>query len=327
MKSLRRARCHSILQRLHRADLSKTKALIFYGGTAFGLSWGMHRLWRYCRRRGISFCVDCVEWYDPSDLSHGLLGIARRTEYAYRMRFLLPRIGQIIAISNYLENYFDQRSCRVTKVPVLIDPSEWQWHGSCSPDRFDDRLRLCYAGSPGKKDLVCNVLRAIPVLGHDANRVSVDIAGVDACELKKMLGSDSHLLTEFRECVRIHGIVARDAALALVSQCDFSVLLRPDRRSSHAGFPTKLVESLALGVPPIANRTSDLGCYITSGRDGILLDDERPTTLAIALRQLLALKSEQISCMKQCARALALKCFDYRVYADTMDGFLRSLEN
>ena len=39
-----------------------------------------------------------------------------------------------------------------------------------------------------------------------------------------------------------------------------------------AGFPTKVVESLALGTPVITNLTSDLGFCVFDGRNGVILD-------------------------------------------------------
>ena len=83
--------------------------------------------------------------------------------------------------------------------------------------------------------------------------------------------------------------MARANALQIVRAADFTVLLRPDARFAHAGFPTKLVESLSLGVPVLANVTSDISEYVRDGREGILLAGPTREAFAAGLRRALAI--------------------------------------
>ena len=69
----------------------------------------------------------------------------------------------------------------------------------------------------------------------------------------------------------------------LIAEADFTVLMRPNKRYTNAGFPTKLVESLASGVPVIANLTSDIGWAVRDGREGLKVDDYSAASLAATL--------------------------------------------
>ena len=55
---------------------------------------------------------------------------------------------------------------------------------------------------------------------------------------------------------------------------DFSIILRENKRYAEAGFPTKFVESIACGVPVIANKVGDIQKYITEYEVGFLIDND-----------------------------------------------------
>jgi glycosyltransferase involved in cell wall biosynthesis len=106
----------------------------------------------------------------------------------------------------------------------------------------------------------------------------------------------------------------------------FTVLLRPDERYARAGFPTKVVESVAAGVPVITTRTDDASLYIQDGREGILLDSESPRAFASGVRRILALGPAAWSEMGEAARRLAVSSFDYRAHVEPIRRFVLERE-
>ena len=80
--------------------------------------------------------------------------------------------------------------------------------------------------------------------------------------------------------------------LARVAASDFTILLRPVSRFSLAGFPTKLAESMACGVPIIGNLTSNIGDYVHKGVEGVLVANETPEAFAEGLLRARALRTE-----------------------------------
>ena len=97
-------------------------------------------------------------------------------------------------------------------------------------------------------------------------------------------------------------------------QSDFTVLLREDRRFARAGFPSKVPESLAHGVPVLCNMTGDMALYLLDGRECVEVSAPTAEAFAGALRRALALQPGRVAEMKRNARRRAEEDFDYRNY-------------
>lgn len=110
--------------------------------------------------------------------------------------------------------------------------------------------------------------------------------------------------------------------LTLVAAADFSILLRPDERFTRAGFSTKFVESLSLGVPVMANLTGDIGTYLTDGQEGIVLDAATPKACRDGILRLLSMPREQWLVMRGKARDRAVLSFAYEGYSSALCGFV-----
>jgi glycosyltransferase involved in cell wall biosynthesis len=93
-------------------------------------------------------------------------------------------------------------------------------------------------------------------------------------------------------------------------------------RYSTAGFPTKVVESLASGTPVICNITSDLGEHLVDGREAIICPDRSRASLIAAFERAMLLSSEERHRMRLAARRRAEEAFDYRNFTETMGDFL-----
>jgi glycosyltransferase involved in cell wall biosynthesis len=143
--------------------------------------------------------------------------------------------------------------------------------------------------------------------------------------LTRILGGSAGLLDQLGDTVNPLGRVPRSQVLEALQEAHFTVLLRPDRRYSNAGFPSKVPESLAAGVPILLNLTSDLREYLGDGTAALLVDDSSPMEVTRAIRRALQLTPEELSDFRRCARAKAEKYFDYRVYVDSFKAYLEQV--
>ena len=305
------------MRRLRSMDLTRTRAVIAYEPFLL-LLW---RLQRFCRRRGIDLIVDCTEWYDPWHRLGGLLG----WESELRNRWLQPKVGRLIAISSFLARYYRARGCSVLRVPPLIDMDERSRYPATPPAREDGALRLVYAGMPAKKDLLANALLGLRDLRASDLPVVLDLVGPSRQSLAACVRGGSRLLDRLGSALVCHGHLPHQVALGLVAGADFSILLRPDKRYAHAGFPTKLVESLSLGVPIISNPTSDIAEYVRDGQEGVLLEDSTPEAFVAGVKRLLQMPKEQRHAMRASARKRARDCFDYRRYVEPLREFVEQV--
>jgi glycosyltransferase involved in cell wall biosynthesis len=297
-------------------DLRDVSAIISYhGGSVF-----LVQLAFLCWRRGIRLLLDCTEWYDPDGLVGGRFGLVH-LDNEFRMQFLNRLIGRGIVISHFLERYYSARGCRVLRVPPLIDLSEPKWQLQ-SRGQNDGVLRLVYAGTPGKKDLLGSALHGLRVLVAEGHVVELHLIGPSREVVLACVDGDVGLLDALQSSLVFHGRVPQADVPGLLAMVDFSILLRPQKRYAQAGFSTKLVESLAAGVPVLANLTGDIAAYIRDGHEGILLTDYSAEAFVAGVRRILALTDAQKREMRLAARALAEQQFDFRAFVPQLGDFL-----
>ncbi|MEV5692515.1 glycosyltransferase [Micromonospora globbae] len=288
---------------------SRPSHVIVYGGYA---SYMFH-LQPWCRRNGVPLIADVVEWYDPAHLRGGPLGPLRMSS-ELAMRHYYPKCDGVIAISTFLEDFYRGRGVRTIRIPPTLDVHEI---------RLDPPVRavtpgvtLVYFGSPGKKDLLATMVRAVGRLEDEGAALEFRIHGPTRQQVHALLGGD-----ELPRNVVVAGRLPQHEVPHAVQAADFSVILRRPERFAQAGFPTKFCESLANGTPVIANLTSDLGKHLRHGVEGVVVDGDSLDAIVEALRVAVKLSPEQRLEMRRAARQRALDSFDYRPYAGDLARF------
>ena len=292
--------------------------IVYYGNSSRFL----FPLLSFARRNKIKLLVDVAEWYDYSHLPFGKYGpVALDVHFA--LTRLIPKCDGVIGISSYLTDYYSSRGVKSIRIPQLYDMHEEKWNFS-EPESFDPQsLNLVYAGVPGRKDLIGNAVRGLKILKAKGNKVKLHLFGPSMNDVRLCLDKDAPLVDELQGTSLIfHGRISPERIPSMLAKADFSILLRPDARYANAGFPTKLVESFAAGLPIIANLTSDIGMYLRDGDNGIVLEDWSVETFVRKICELNRLPNARIKQMKKAARIEAVRSFDYRNYIDNIKHFL-----
>jgi len=288
--------------------------VVLYAGFAAYFS----RLLPWCRRRGVPLVFDAVEWYDPSGLPGGRYG-PYRFSFELSARHYCVRCRNVIAISSYLRDHYRARGCNTVRVPPTLDVAAL---APVEPRAERPGLTVGFAGSPGVMQSFDTVVGAIASLAERGRAVRLRAAGMP---VERVLSSPAlarraaRRLPEYVECL---GQVRHEEAMELVRDADFTVLVRPVRRYSSAGFPTKVVESLASGTPVVCNLTSDLGEHLVDGREALLCPDDSHDALVATLERALALSSAERWRMRLDARRCAERSFDYRRFTAALGEFL-----
>jgi glycosyltransferase involved in cell wall biosynthesis len=295
------------------AQPSKPACVLLYGGSAQYAA----RLSYWCRRNRVPLVADVVERYDPHHMPGGRLGpLYLSAETAFRVYY--PRLSGVIAVSSFLENHFRERGARVLRVPPTLDVRGL--HLETGGRRFDDdatRTVFTYAGVPGGKDLLADIIRAVEWVNSAGGECTLHVLGPSEAQLRRLLGGQAVPMN-----VRSFGAVAQHRVGRLLQQADFSVLLRTPKRFAHAGFPTKFGESMANATPVIANVTSDIADYLRDGIEGLVCPDHRTEALVPVLWRAIELGAGQRRAMRLAARERALTSFDYRRYVQPLGTFI-----
>lgn len=292
--------------------------VILYGGYSPFSLW----LLKLRRKTGIPIIVDAVEWYQPDHVPGGRFG-PFRLNVEWALRWLFPKMRNIICISRYLQRHFEAKGCRTLYLPAVLDVEAIAPDLEARPE--GSPLRLAYTGTPGKKDLLDPMIEALIRLDPDGRRVRFAIVGPSAQSLLGLPALRSRGLTELPPCLEAPGYVTNEEALDQVRRADFSILLRHRQRYAMAGFPTKVPESLASGTPVICNFTSDLTDYLIDGQNSLICEEPTPEACMQVLNRAMDLSSVERNSMRKSSRLLAESNFDYRRYLKDVQIFYTTL--
>ena len=279
-----------------------------------GILWAVKK----AKELNIPIVHDSVEWYSASQFSLGYLSypyiLKNRTN-----KKLIKKPISVIAISTYLEKYFESKGLSTIRVPVIMDSNDY--HAKVRID--DGRIHVVYAGSPYKKDYLAECIDAFSNLPPDTQkRFDFHIFGVDRDFVEiKCNGTIS-------ESITVHGRVPREEVIQYLENSDFSILLRPENeRYTKAGFPTKVVEAMMNGCAMICNLTSDLGMYLKDGENAVIVEECSAEAMGKALAKVAKMNNNQLKSIKENARHTAENCFDYRKFKEEIKTFIDNISN
>jgi glycosyltransferase involved in cell wall biosynthesis len=294
----------------------KPDAIFLYGGRTGYL----FHLIPWCRHNHIPLIVDVVEWYDARHVLGGPLGpFHLSSELA--MRYLHVKAKNLIVISRFLERYYQNQGCRTIRIPPTLDVQGLS--ARVDANNGSAPLTLAYAGVPGKKDLLNNVVEALLRVDPEGKEVQLVVAGPKPEDLLRFPSLQRRRYTSLPGCVKALGQMTHEKVLDVIREADFTVLLRPHLRYAEAGFPTKVPESLALGTPVICNITSDLGEHIHDGQEGIICEDHSVESFLTALKRAMELAPDGKKAMRLAARKEAERSFDFRNYSESLNTFIQ----
>ena len=227
--------------------LEKIDCLILYNYPSFSFT----SLLVYCKMSGIKVIGDCTEWYSPSAYPFPLSFFSGIDTF-FRMRVINKRASGLIVISTYLADYYKKQ--KIFYLPFFVDKNGFS---KLDKKEFEsEMINLIYAGNPGRsKESLHEIIEGV-FSSANSKRIVLRITGLTREEYLFREPSDIDLVD--RNSVFFFGKVSRDENLSLVSSSDFLIFYRKRTRQNMAGFPTKFVEAVSLGVPVITTDTSDL---------------------------------------------------------------------
>jgi glycosyltransferase involved in cell wall biosynthesis len=288
--------------------------VVLYGGDAPYVA----RLRRWCLRNRVPLVVDVTDWYSPRQLRGGLLGPAHISA-KLALRYYYPRCDGIMTMSSFLGEHYRRRGRPVLRVPPTLDVREMMARTDTTGMRATG-LNLVYAGNPGRKDLIADMIRAVGRADPAGTRLDFRVLGPTSEQIMALLEGDA-----LPRNVQLLGRLPQQEVPGIVRDADFSLLLRRPGRLVEAGFSTKLCESMATGTPVIANPNRDLEPYLRDGKEGLACPDHSVAGLVETLRAALKLTVPERTSMRQAARSRALESFDFRAYAEPLGSFFDDL--
>lgn len=228
--------------------------------------------------------LDSTEWYESEHLPGGRYGMASLENYI-RMLYVYPRFKNVIAISSFLEKYYLTRGVKnVIRVPPLAVKNPVSF--GKSKDQLHSDLNLLYAGSPGRKDRLDELVYKIINSKNNINEsVKLHIAGINEEQFYLIRPELKRYQNKITSFVKFYGRIPMSEVLELYKRMDYCIFIRENKRYALAGFPSKVVESLSTDTPIITNPVGDIdeilphiGIAIDMGKDNIDEELQRAIT-------------------------------------------------
>lgn len=281
------------------------------------------------KRNNIGLIHDSVEWYSPGQFKLGFLSPQFLKKELYN-RCIIDKNFKVIAISDYLKEYYLKKRIEVIRIPIIGDTNHIEQFKNdllIKENKIIEsipKLKLMYAGSPGTKDYLKQMLLGLSLLStKQLDRINFHIYGVNYNQIKKIMKKNLKELNKIEKSLSVYGRVNREEILKMYKSIDFTLLLRnSDKRYAKAGFPSKVVESLSNGVPVICNISSDMNQFLIHEVNSIIVTSESNIDFHQSLLKALNLSEERKREMKEMSLITFERNFNNNLYKYDLLNFL-----
>lgn len=275
---------------------------------------------KYSKKHKIPLIYTSSEWYQYKSFYGRFIPLKYLS--AVYMRNCKLRKKNVIAISRFLRDFYEKQHCHVALLPSIVDEKDYLH--STQIHKNTEKIRIMYAGYPGKKDVLKSFLKAL-CKSAPSIQEKIDFYGYGFYEkdvIKMGISQDELRKTP---CIHICGQVSQDEIRKALSISDFSILLRENTLNAKGGFSTKIVESMMAGVPLIANLTGDMELYFNDS-NSVILSNASFEECEKALKKIILLSSDELYSLKQNAYKTALESFNYKNYLQVIQQFMEELK-
>lgn len=214
----------------------------------------------YCRQNDIKIIGDFTEWFDGTGYK-GIFKFFKKLDSDRRIKKLPKYVDGSIVVSSLLQSTFEKNSSNpVIKIYPLMDFVLYE-SKELSKKKKDNQLVLSYIGNSLEgKDSINELIRAL------SNIKNLNFLFLVAGNFPL----DPNLVNETR--VKYFGMLNHQDALSMLLNSDYEIVFREPKNSNNAGFPSKIAESLSLGLPVITNIFSDLNLVLNNQNSYVISD-------------------------------------------------------
>jgi glycosyltransferase involved in cell wall biosynthesis len=225
------------------------------------------------------------EYYDKSVFKGSIFRKLKWYGFLINFNWLNKSSDKLIVFSYFLRDKyvlkgFDEKNIIVQ--PNLTDFNYW------ISKPVNVRYTIGYSGTPSVKDGLFDLFKAISILNKQKRDVSLLVIGdtVFGGSLIPGLKLECEKL-KISENVIFTGLVQSSQVREYLAQCKILAITRPSNTQTKAGFPTKLGEYFATGLPVLATNFGDIERYFRNDIDFVMAESGSPESIAAKIRWML----------------------------------------
>jgi len=286
-----------------------------------------NRVVSICKTMKIRTYADSMDWLQINT-GNLVFDFIKQADIEFEMRYVNMRADGVMAISSYLSNYYMKRGKKAIVVPPLSPYDRPEKLGIKNntvpvivyagiPCRLGQQLKNPHAAKD-RLDIAVKMLYEVFLKGVC---FSFEIYGLTENDYVTVFPEERGSVKKMIQAgvLSFKGFADGNRVKEAVINADFTILLREKNRTSMAGFPTKIAESITLGTPVITTDTSDICTYITNGQDGVILDLIKFDHSVNMLKSALCVHDIK----KYKNQALENVAFSYNSYTDLVGSILQ----
>jgi glycosyltransferase involved in cell wall biosynthesis len=273
-----------------------------------------------CRLSGKKFIyvVDEYPWVDIFNKNYSK--IIRRLYKA----FFYKMFDGIVVMTKILKKYYSDKASKNTvffHLPMTVDISRFNVKNETNLDNF--RIVYCGGGGTSKnnKDGIDILLKSFSLFVEKNKQGRLILVG--------NFHSAYHSYVEknnLNRYVEFMGWVTKDEIPRVLGSGNVLILSRPSSLQAEGGFPTKLGEYLATGIPVLVTKTGEISNYLENKISAYLAEPDSVESIVNNLNFIYS-NYKEAQKVGQKGKEIALTNFDYNRYAISFNKFLIEVEN
>lgn len=235
-------------------------------------------------------------------------------------QFLLPKVAShLVVISDKLRQHFTPKfgAEHITTIPIVVETERFS--GIHMNGHVHNRIG--YLGSFGDKDGVEGIIHAFSKVKRTNGGLKLRLIGYNPkVQYFEGVLKEAGLNGEVEKT----GQVTYNDIPGLLAECDLLVVNRTNQPYSHYGFPTKLGEYLATGIPTVATKVGDIEHYLENGKDILLIDPDNSEALQQVIQQRYTSQFDYHT-LGNNGRQAANRHFDFRAHVSVLHDLFKKL--
>lgn len=242
---------------------------------------------------------------------------------SFLYRIVLKNIDAYISISEELKNYFTNFSNKSNFVlPVIVDTS--RFIANKNDNGSQAKKYLCYMGNMEiTKDDVDNIIKAFAIINKKNPNHELHLYGMPSqktIDYLKQLINELHL----KDSVLLKGRVESYDVPQIISNAYILVNSQPDTVRAKGGFPTKLGEYLATGVPALFTDVGENAKHVHDEVHAFFVKPQDPIAYAEKIQYIIDNYSHALNVAKN-GRNFILVNYSHTIQGKRLADFLNNL--
>ena len=283
------------------------------------------RVLRIINKHRVPVILESCEWYDVKGFARRKLDI-RYWQFKHCFSHSYNKVDGVIAISRLLENHYREMGLKVIRIPGIHEVNKLVYR---IEPRDDSVWRFLFAGNIfGGKEQFNEFVIALSAMQSIHCNYIVNVYGPTKESIISSLSlHGQEAFSTIENKFVFHGKVSQEQMAEINMDNDFGVFFRPNRRSSNAGFPTKLGEYLSAGTPVITNNTGDISDIVANGVNGYLINDASTKNIKSVMEKALSMNFNEYRKMRVQARLSAESKLSYSLFQNNIMSLFNEVKN